>query len=167
MEGPVLVVGHGAGADAVAKVLLDWGQDVRRHATPKEKLGAIVLVLDELAHPDQLSAPMLAVGASLRDLNRNARVVSISRPGRRQPTRPAWRRGAHGVDGIMRSVAKELRAGATANGVLLANGIAADSPSAMAALRFFLSGRSAFVDGQFLTASSEGLRGSSPIGQSR
>ena len=155
VEGPILVVGQGAGSDAVATVLLGWHQDVRRHATPKEKLGAIVVVVDELGHPEQLSAPMLAVGAALRDLNKNARVVTISRPAA-VGDEPAVAAGRNGVDGIVRSLAKELRAGATANGVLLANGIAADSPSAMSALRFFLSGRSAFVAGQFLSASSVG-----------
>ncbi|MHA7269054.1 3-oxoacyl-ACP reductase [Arthrobacter sp. HLT1-20] len=155
VDGPILVVGSSDGADAVATVLLQWRQDVRRHATPKEKLGAIVVVLDELEHPNQLSAPMLAVGQALRDLHRNARVVSISRPAT-SADEPGIAAARAGVDGIIRSVAKELRAGATANGVVLANGIAADSPSAMSALRFFLSGRSAFVDGQFLTASSEG-----------
>ena len=155
VQGPILVLGQGAGADAVAQVLLDWHQDVRRHATPKEKLGAIVVVLDELDHPDQLSAPMLAVGAALRDLNKNARVVAISRVAT-VSDKPAVAAARNGVDGIIRSLAKELRAGATANGVLLANDIAADAPSASSALRFFLSARSAFVDGQFLTASSAG-----------
>ncbi|WP_104091540.1 3-oxoacyl-ACP reductase [Arthrobacter sp. GMC3] len=155
VEGPILVLGHGTGADAVAAVLLEWDQDVRRHATPKEKLGAIVVVLDELAHPDQLSAPIRELGASVRDLAKNARVVSISRPALIEDA-PEVAAARNGVDGVVRSLAKELRAGATANGILLANGIPAESASAMAALRFFLSGRSAFIDGQFLTASSTG-----------
>lgn len=155
VQGPILVLGQGAGSDAVAQVLLDWHQDVRRHATPKEKLGAIVVVLDDLEHPDQLSAPMLAVGAALRDLNKNARVVTISRAATVKD-KPAVAAARNGVDGIVRSLAKELRAGATANGVLLANDIAADAPSALSALRFFLSARSAFVAGQFLTACSTG-----------
>ncbi|WP_343317307.1 3-oxoacyl-ACP reductase [Arthrobacter sp. TMP15] len=155
VEGPILVIGEGAGPDAVAKVLLKWQQDVRRHATPKQKLGAIVVVLDELEHPDQLSDAMLTLGSALRDLNKNARVVSISRTATARDT-PAVAAARNGIDGIIRSLAKELRAGASANGILLANDISADSPSAMSALRFFLSGRSAFVDGQFLTASTRG-----------
>lgn len=155
VEGPILVLGQGAGADGVAKVLLDWHQDVRRHATPKEKLGAIVVVLDELEHPEQLSVTMLTVGAALRDLNKNARVITISRPAAISDA-PAIAAARNGIDGIVRSLAKELRAGATSNGILLANGIAANAASAVSALRFFLSGRSAFVDGQFLTASSAG-----------
>ncbi|MCQ9166074.1 3-oxoacyl-ACP reductase [Arthrobacter sp. STN4] len=155
VQGPILVVGHSAGADAVSAVLLSWGQDVRRHATPRDTLGAIVLVLDELAHPDQLSAPLREVGGALRDLQRNGRIVGISRRADAQDT-PEAAAARNAVDGILRSLAKELRAGATANGVVLANGTAADAPSTMSALRFFLSARSSFVDGQFLTASSEG-----------
>ncbi|PYI37580.1 3-oxoacyl-ACP reductase [Arthrobacter psychrolactophilus] len=155
VEGPILVLGQGAGSDGVSRLLLDWHQDVRRHATPKEKLGAIVAVLDELQHPEELSATMLAMGAALRDLKKNARIVTISRSALASDA-PAVAAARNGVDGIVRSVAKELRAGATANGIVLAEGIPADAPSAMSALRFFLSGRSAFVDGQFLTASSLG-----------
>ena len=55
---------------------------------------------------------------------------------------------------MLRSLAKELRAGATANGILLAEALAPTSPQPLGALRFFLSGRSAFVDGQFLTVAS-------------
>ena len=155
VEGPILVLGQGAGADGVAKLLLDWHQDVRRHATPKEKLGAIVMVFDELEHPEQLSATILTVGAALRDLNNNARVVTISRPAAIGDA-PAIAAARNGIDGIVRSLAKELRAGATANGILLDNDISANAASAVSVLRFFLSGRSAFVDGQFLTASSAG-----------
>ncbi|XQN49617.1 3-oxoacyl-ACP reductase, partial [Glutamicibacter creatinolyticus] len=43
-----------------------------------------------------------------------------------------------------------MRNGATANGILLAGDATLASPSSLAALHFFLSGRSAYVDGQFL-----------------
>jgi 3-oxoacyl-[acyl-carrier protein] reductase len=153
--GPALVVGSGPGADAVAQVLLGWNLEVRRHATPREKLGAVVVVVDELGRPEDASEPWRAVGAALRDVVSNGRVVSISRPAT-DGDAPAMAAARNGVDGIVRSLAKELRAGATANGILLGDGVAADSPSTLAALRFFLSGRSAFVDGQFLTATSPG-----------
>lgn len=158
VEGPILLIGNTEGSEKIAKVLLSWGQDVRRTATPKLKFGAIVVVLDELSHPEQLSFPMLALGNSLRDLGRNGRVVTISRLALPSDP-PAVAAARSGVDGIIRSVAKELRAGATGNGVVLANDIPADSASAMSALRFFLSGHSAFIDGQFLTASEEGSHG--------
>ncbi|HET8878240.1 MAG TPA: 3-oxoacyl-ACP reductase [Arthrobacter sp.] len=153
IQGPVLVQGSGTGADELAATLLTWDLDVRRHAVPREKLGAIILVLDDAARPEDLERPVLAAGASLRDLAANARVVTISRAAA-DAADPAAAAARQGVDGLLRSVAKELRAGATGNGIVLADGATTTSPSALGALRFFLSGRSAFVDGQFLTVSS-------------
>lgn len=153
ISGPVLVQGSTAGADELAAMLLSWDLDVRRHAVPREKLGAIILVLDELSRPEDLEKPVLSGASSLRDLGPSARVVTISRPAA-ESTSPSQAAARQGVDGFLRSLAKELRAGATANGILLADGVQSTTPSAIAALRFFLSGRSAFVDGQFLTVSS-------------
>ncbi|WP_284985680.1 3-oxoacyl-ACP reductase [Arthrobacter sp. fls2-241-R2A-172] len=153
VTGPVLVSGDSPGADDIATTLLGWGLDVRRNALPKEKLGAIVLVLDAVQHPDDLAKPVLTAGSSLRDLAVNARVVTISRTADSAQS-PASAAARQGIDGFLRSLAKELRAGATANGILLADDLATTSPSALGALRFFLSGRSAYVDGQFLTVSS-------------
>lgn len=152
VTGPVLVQGGSAGADDLATALLGWDLDVRRHAVPREKLAAIVLVLDTVSRPDDLESPVLAAAASLRDLAPGGRVVTVSRPASDAES-PAAAAARQGVDGLLRSLAKELRAGATGNGVLLAGEVAAASPAALAALRFLLSGRSAFVDGQFLTVS--------------
>ncbi len=153
VTGPVVVLGETAAADKLAAELLSWDLDVRRHAVPREKLGAIILVLDEVAHPQDLEKPVLAAAGSLRDLDPCARVVTVSRPSREADS-PAAAAARQGVDGFLRSLAKELRAGATGNGILLAGGVEAASPSVLAALRFFLSARSAYVDGQFLTVSS-------------
>ena len=142
-----------AGADALAASLLAWDLDVRRHAVPREKLGAIVLVLDELDQPEDLEEPVLAAGI-LAAGPCPERPCHYRFPRRRQPEDPAAAAARQGVDGLLRSLAQELRAGATGNGILLADGVAATSPSALAALRFLLSGRSAFVDGQFLTVNS-------------
>jgi 3-oxoacyl-[acyl-carrier protein] reductase len=153
IDGPVLVQGSSGGADDLAATLLDWNLDIRRHAIPKEKLGAIILVLDELAHPGDLEKPVLTAATSLRDLAPNARVITVSRTAE-SAAEPATAAARQGVDGLLRSLAKELRAGATGNGILLADGARATSAATLGALRFFLSGRSAFVDGQFLTVSS-------------
>lgn len=153
IDGPVLVQGSTGGADELAATLLDWNLDVRRHAIPKEKLGAIILVLDELAHPGDFEKPVLTAAASLRDLAPNARIITVSRTAG-SATEPATAAARQGVDGLLRSLAKELRAGATGNGILLADGARTTSPATLGAVRFFLSGRSAFVDGQFLTVSS-------------
>ncbi|WP_426995790.1 3-oxoacyl-ACP reductase [Pseudarthrobacter sp. N5] len=153
ITGPVLVQGSTAGADALAAALLLWDLDVRRHAVPKEKLGAIVLVLDELSRPEDLERPVLSAAASLRDLSPNARVVTLSRQAATAGS-PAAAAARQGVDGLLRSLAKELRSGATGNGIVLAEDVSVTSASTLGALRFFLSGRSAFVDGQFLAVTS-------------
>ncbi|UEL30227.1 3-oxoacyl-ACP reductase [Pseudarthrobacter sp. L1SW] len=152
ITGPILVQGSTQGADALSAELLSWDLDVRRHAVPREKLGAIIMVLDEVAHPRDLEKPILSAAASLRDLAPGGRVVTVSRPAS-DANSPAAAAARQGIDGFLRSLAKELRAGATGNGIVLRSGIQATSPSALAALQFFLSGRSAFVDGQFVTVS--------------
>jgi 3-oxoacyl-[acyl-carrier protein] reductase len=136
----------------LAAELVSWDLDVRRHAVPREKLGAIILVLDEVTHPADLEKPILSAAGSLRDLAPGGRVVTVSRPASEADS-PAAAAARQGVDGFLRSLAKELRAGATGNGIVLREGVQATSPSSLAALTFFLSGRSAFVDGQFVTVS--------------
>jgi 3-oxoacyl-[acyl-carrier protein] reductase len=153
VNGPVLVHGTTPGADQLAATLLSWNLDVRRHAVPREGLGAIILVLDGLTRPEDLEKPVLSAAASLRDLGPSARFITVSRPAA-EAGDPAEAAARQGVDGFVRSLAKELRAGATANGIVLADDVQTTSPSTLGALRFFLSGRSAFVDGQFLTVSS-------------
>jgi 3-oxoacyl-[acyl-carrier protein] reductase len=152
ITGPIVVQGDTPGADGLAAELLSWDLDVRRHAVPREKLGAIILVLDEVARPEDLAKPILAAAASLRDLGPGGRIITVSRPAS-DAASPAQAAARQGVDGFLRSLAKELRAGATGNGVLLAPEVGTTSPSTLGAVRFFLSGRSAFVDGQFVTVS--------------
>ena len=154
VAGPVVVVGDTAGADKLAAELLSWDLDVRRHAVPAEKLGAIIMVLDEVEHPAGLEKSVLAAAGSLRDLRAGGRIITLSRPAA-EASSPETAAARQGVDGFLRSLAKELRAGATGNGVLLADGTTSTSASALGAVRFFLSARSAFVDGQFLTVSTE------------
>src|SRR5919107_4120764 len=80
ITGPVLVQGDSAAADKLAAELLAWDLDVRRHAVPREKLGAIILVLDDVARPEDLEKPILTVAASLRDLGAGGRAITVSRP---------------------------------------------------------------------------------------
>lgn len=149
VPGPVLVLGKAAAADAVAATLLGWDLDVRRHADPRGKYGAVILSLDEVAHPDDLAAPVLEAATALKRLLPGGRVVTVSRPAE-DDNDPATAAARQGVDGLLRSIAHELRGGATGNGILLDDGADAASPSVAGALRFLLSGRSAYVDGQFL-----------------
>lgn len=153
LPGPVLVLGSSARAQELSDTLMGWNLDVRRHDAGDAKLGGLVLLLDELTHPEQLSPLMLAAGAALRKLVPGARVVSISRPAL-DTDAPALAAVRQGIDGAMRSLGREMRGGATANGIVLAEGTDLLSPGTLGALRFFFSGRSAYVDGQFLTVRS-------------
>jgi len=153
--GPVLVLcaedaTSRADADALSARLLDWDLDVRRSIGAEEgRVSAVVVVLTGLEHPDGLAAPALALGATLRRLAPHGRVVVLA-AAPSDGDSPAVGAARQAVDGFLRSLAKELRAGATGNAVLLADGAGATSTSALAAVRFFLSTRSAFVDGQLL-----------------
>lgn len=158
--GPVLVLSDADSredADLLAARLLDWDLDVRRHSDlpAHRRWGAVVVVLTSLASPENLGEPALTLGGTLRSLAPSGRVVTISRAPESDGdlARQAARRG---VEGFLRSLAKELRAGATANGLTLADGIGVDAPSVIGGLRFLLSPRSAFVDGQLLPVTSAG-----------
>ncbi|WP_454850813.1 3-oxoacyl-ACP reductase [Promicromonospora soli] len=152
--GPVLVVSDDASAadaDALAKALATWDVDVRRAAQDAGDVrwGGVVLVGTAAESPEAVSEAVLGLGGTLRKLAGNGRVVVVSRaPGAGDsPTLAATRAG---FEGFTRSVGKELRDGATANGVQLTGGAAVDSASALGTLRFFLSAKSAYVDGQVL-----------------
>ncbi|WP_425955878.1 3-oxoacyl-ACP reductase [Xylanimonas sp. McL0601] len=156
--GPVLLVADAASAaaaDALEPTLIGWGLAVERSPealAEGARWGAVVLVLTEATRPADASAAVLSLPGALKRLAPNGRVVTLSRaaaPGD-APELAAVRRG---VDGFLRSLAKELRAGATGNGIVLADGVGADHRSVAAALRFFLSARSAYVDGQLLEVS--------------
>lgn len=153
--GPVVVVGEGADADAVANGLLDWELDVRRTVAVGTKIGAIVLVLTDLTDPTQAGPRVIAAAGMLRDLLPSGRVLTISRAATEQDEVPTAAARA-GVDGLLRSLGKELRAGATANGIALADGVGVGAISTVGTLRFLLSARSAFVDGQMLEVSTDG-----------
>ena len=151
---PVLVLGTGPGAQGLADQLLENGLEVRRNAQTGEKLRAIIAVLDDAQSPADLSPVVLEIGAALRSLAACGRVVTISTAPDPQNQTPEQAATTQGITGFTRSVAHEMRAGATANGILL-DGVDLAAPSVAAALWFLLSGKSAYVSGQFLTVSSD------------
>ncbi|NLF05745.1 MAG: 3-oxoacyl-ACP reductase [Actinomycetales bacterium] len=168
LRGPVLVLTAGdetsrSDADALASTFLDWQLDVRRSWGAEEgKVSAVVVVLTGLTHPGDLHDPVLGLGGVLRQLAPNGRVVVLG-TAPAAGDEPAVAAARQGVDGFVRSLAKELRAGATGNAVLLTGGASVTGGSALAAVRFFLSTRSAFVAGQLLTVGS-GRAGSAAKG---
>lgn len=174
VTGPVLVLadeGSTADATAVAEGLLDWDLDVRRDSRlpEHERWGAVILVLTGLSHPAGLSAPALELGSTLRQLASSARVITLSRSAPApspapaaadvdaEPadgSEPALAAARHAVDGFLRTAAKEMRSGTTANGIVLGDDVEVGAPSVRGGLRFLLSARSAFVDGQLMAVGS-------------
>lgn len=153
IPGPVLVLGGSAGADLLASTLLGWNLDVRRHVRPQEKVGAVVVGLDEVTTPAALSATFLELGGVLRQLLPGGRIVTVARPAVSE-TDPASAAARQGMEGALRSLAKELRAGATANSIVVDDAVDVDAVSVRAALLFLLSGKSAYVDGQIVSVTS-------------
>lgn len=153
IDQPVLVLGKGPDADTVATQLLDWNLDVRRHLGEKDKVGGIAVVLTEAKTPGDLSDTVLELGPALKAVKPGGRVIVFSRPANPEED-PATAATRQGITGMVRSLAHEMRAGATANGIQIAEGVPVDAPSSIAALHFLLSGRSAYVDGQFIQVSS-------------
>lgn len=149
LDGPVLVgaAGRSQLTDVITTVL---NQDrVALAHTGDEPLGAIVLDATGLAEPAELVAVQEVLAKPLKRLQAGGRVLLLAAPAAAAES-PAQAAARQAMDGLVRSVAKELRAGATANLLVVPAGAESSLPSP---LRFFLSGRSAYVDGQAVALS--------------
>ncbi len=146
VDGPVLVGGH---ADTPALTALRDGLTAAGATLVQEvpdgpRLGGVVVDLTAAETPADLESLRATLAPALKRLGRCARVVVVGRDPERAGT-VAQRAARRALEGITRSVGKELRAGATANLVLVADGSEA---AALGTVLFLLSGRSAYVDGQ-------------------
>lgn len=143
VDGHVLVSGEGPGADA-ATALVAAGRI--SPATEEEPLGAIVVDATGYRAVADLDQARNALTA-LRRLRPSGRIVVIGSDPTSEPD-PTARATAQALSGLVRSVGKELRAGATANLIYLTD------PAAhlLGPLTFLLSARSVYVSGQILTA---------------
>ncbi|CAM3927132.1 3-oxoacyl-ACP reductase [Helcobacillus massiliensis] len=145
---PAVVLGDSTGADDIAARLLDWGADVRRRADDTGSVGSLLLVLDDLRRPEDIAGLIQQARAAVKKLQPGGRIITVSRtPDGADPVVDSAR-GA--VEGLLRSLGHEVRRGATANGIQVAPEFPLSAVSVEHALRFFLSARSAFVDGQLL-----------------
>jgi 3-oxoacyl-[acyl-carrier protein] reductase len=108
------------------------------------RLGGVVVDLTAVEQPGDLESLRAVLGPALKRLGRCARVVVVGRDPA-LATSPAQRAARRALEGITRSVAKELRAGATANLVLVTDG---SEGAALGTVEFLLSARSAYVDAQ-------------------
>ena len=157
--GPVLVGGHGAAPLAADVGAILSAHEVEVVAEPGEqRLGAIVVDLSEVGTPADLEPARAILAPGLKALGRHGRVVILGRPPSAAQGDVALAAARRALEGIARSVGKEMRGGGTANLVLVADGAEGALEST---LLFLLSGRSAFVSGQVLNVGGTGATGAS------
>ncbi len=138
LDGPALVGGGGRLRAAAERILADAGAEIRDAEAGGQ--GALVFDASDLASPADLRRLYEFFHPVLRRLRPSGRVVVLGAPpeGRAAVAQRA-------LEGFVRSLAKELRRGATAQLVRVAEGAEDDLD---ATLRFVLSARSAYVDAQ-------------------
>lgn len=167
-DSPVLVaaVGDGPFVQAVREVLDDHHVEVLTAggaAAPEEggaepesdgaeplgaaPLGGVVLDVSGMRRPEDLEGLRALLAPALGRLRPSGRVVVVGTDPStlREPRHAAAQRA---LEGVVRSVGKELRYGATANLVLSQGNPSTTGRPVTAAVTFLLSGRSAYVCGQ-------------------
>lgn len=142
LPGPALVGSvTGKPAPDLVKTLQATGAQVLDSGDDTDRYGALVLDARDVAKPTDLAGVRAFLTPRLRQLMPCGRVIVLALPaGGSDITVDASRQA---LDGIVRSLAKELQRGSTANMLLVEHQASLES-----ALRFLLSGRSAYVDGQ-------------------
>jgi len=146
LPGPALLTATGNGqlSEILARVLDAAGVELHGVDDGRRRLSAIVVDATGVMGVADLAEVHATVGPALKRLQPSGRLLLFGRPVTDAgSTGEAAARQA--LDGLMRSVAKEVRAGATANLVVVDDGAEGSLESTV---RFFLSGRSAFVSGQ-------------------
>jgi 3-oxoacyl-[acyl-carrier protein] reductase len=159
LPGPVRVTGAPGGqvGDAVLKLLDGTGVDVVEDRG-EARWGGVVYDATGIDTVAGLAALYETFHTEVRAMAGSGRAVVLGLPlaATRSPGQAA---AQHGLEGFVRSLAKELRGGATAQLVLVDPGAEEALGSTLA---FLLSGKSAYVDGQVIHVSApvEGVVGS-------
>ncbi len=109
-------------------------------------VAAVIVDMTSMTGPEHLEIMRAIIAPALRSLAPGGRVIALVRPPEESSSVP-MSAARQGVYGIIRSLAKELKGGATANAIEIADlaDYAVDS-----SVRFLLSGRSAYVSGQVI-----------------
>jgi 3-oxoacyl-[acyl-carrier protein] reductase len=143
LAGPALVGAVAAGryAEQIRALLKDAGAP---DPSGESRVAAAVLDATGLRTLDDLAAVREFLTPAVRRLAPSGRLLLLGPAP--DPADVEAAAAAQALDGLVRSAAKEVRAGATANLLV----VHSDAPPAAAdsAVRFFLSARSAYVDGQ-------------------
>src|SRR5699024_12396193 len=110
--------------------------DVRRRFEELRRVGSVIVVLDEITSPADIGPIVLPLAGAMRSLAPGSRVVTLSRPaGVEDPARAAARGGG---EGLVRSLAHEMRGCGAANGATHEDGVPHDAPGAVGALPLLL-----------------------------
>jgi len=149
LPGSVLVLGATRAAEDARALLASWGVEVADALRDGARHAGILACFDGVASPADLGPVALEIGGALRSLGTSSRVVTVFEDPE-SATGPAVRAARQGVTGLTRSLAHEMRRGGTANGLVLGEGVPLSAPGAAGALAFLLSGRAAYVSGQFV-----------------
>lgn len=115
-------------------------------AAATQRYGALVFDATGISEPTELKALHEFFGATIRRVQRCGRVVVLGTAPSAAST-PSEAIAQRALEGFTRSVGKELKAGATAQLVYVAPGAEDQLASP---LRFLLSSKSAYVDGQVI-----------------
>ena len=154
LPGPVVIgsAGEGRLRETLTSLLKDAGVTVQSPVTADggtdgEKLGAVLLDATGLTGPGDLASAHDFLAPAIKRLRPSGRVLLLADPPADADS-PAQAAARQALDGLVRSIGKELLNGSTANLLYVAPG----AEGALASpVRFFLSGRSAYVDGQVVT----------------
>ena len=162
LPGPAVVgsAGEGRLRDALATFLRADGVHVQSPVTADgsgdgEKPAAVILDATGLRTPGDLAGVHDFLSPAIKRLRATGRVLILADPPAEADS-PAEAAARQALDGLVRSIGKELRDGSTANLLYVPEGAEGSIGSPV---RFFLSGRSAYVDGQVVTLSAADLPG--------
>ncbi|TSD99329.1 3-oxoacyl-ACP reductase [Skermania sp. ID1734] len=143
LAGPVLLGGNGRLVEPIREMLSDYTfADAN-----DQKFGALVFDATGIAAPDELVALFEFFQPVIRNLASSARVVVVGTTPEEAGSVDA-QIAQRALEGFTRSVAKEIKNGSTGNLVYVSPDAAAGATGAESTLRFLLSAKSAFVDGQ-------------------
>ncbi|MGL4306647.1 MAG: 3-oxoacyl-ACP reductase [Mycobacteriaceae bacterium] len=150
LAGPVLIGGAGRLVEPLRELLCDYDQVVNNAGgASADKFGGLVFDATGITKVEELEQLYKFFKPTMRNIARSGRIVVIG-------TTPAEAStvdeqiAQRALEGFTRSVGKELLKGATAQLVYLSPKAKAGATGLASTLRFLLSGKSAYVDGQVI-----------------